>query len=106
MAVRVNIVDRVVQNIGVFVQALWVSDVSKGQRTLGKRVVTTEGIHGAAGEFVGGEEPAIGGGVVARDEEVEASFRVTFLAGELVRRGAVTCVEALLAEGQIVGVRT
>jgi hypothetical protein len=81
MSVGVEVAQGTVEGVAVFVQRLRVGDGGVGERAGRERVGGAEGIHRAAGEFIGREEAAVAGRVVAGDEKVEVRFRVAFFAG-------------------------
>ena len=88
MTVWINLTQRVIFNISIEIQRLWIVQVGVGD-------------WGGDGGPVGGEEAAHGGGIVAGAEVVEIGFGVAFFAGEFVggEIGGGADGVVLLAEG-------
>jgi len=73
VAVRVGIPERVIQNVGVFVERLGILYVCVGQRANRFNLITRKWIDWSACPFIRGRKPALGRGVVAGQKVIEAN---------------------------------
>lgn len=82
MPIWVNISQRVVPHVAIFVKCLWIEDVGVRQRPRLTDLPTREWVYDSACPFIRRGESSLRGTVIASLEVIEARFGVSFFGGE------------------------